>query len=246
MNECNSETEYRCRNGLCIDKIFVMDSIADCLDNSDETDGSNIGCFRGYNWNCENVQCPPLMFSCGDGRCYDGPIVMDEFKCISQRDRLYFKRILPSIRTLFSYITLIYNNSKPKLICYNETLCPHLSHNNYNISAIVTHNGLTCQPLNMFINEIYTDLLDIITSFQCENGNKCLSHHRLSDGYVDCTNGEDERQPHKCSVNLPYHYKCDNGTRCVSISTFQDYTVSTLLYSLIDHNPFSLYRLLLI
>lgn len=175
-----------------------------------------------------------------------GDVMMDEFKCISQRDRLYFKRILPSIRTLFSYITLIYNNSKPKLICYNETLCPHLSHNNYNISAIVTHNGLTCQPLNMFINEIYTDLLDIITSFQCENGNKCLSHHRLSDGYVDCTNGEDERQPHKCSVNLPYHYKCDNGTRCVSISTFHDYTVSTLLYSLIDHNPFSLYRLLLI
>ncbi|CAF4552339.1 unnamed protein product, partial [Rotaria magnacalcarata] len=36
LNECNSEREYRCRNGMCIDEEYFLDGDIDCQDQSDE------------------------------------------------------------------------------------------------------------------------------------------------------------------------------------------------------------------
>ena len=37
LNQCNSEKEFRCKNGLCIPISFAYDIIEDCLDRSDGT-----------------------------------------------------------------------------------------------------------------------------------------------------------------------------------------------------------------
>ncbi|CAF4147052.1 unnamed protein product [Rotaria sp. Silwood2] len=36
LNECNPETEYRCKNGMCIDEEYFLDGDIDCQDQSDE------------------------------------------------------------------------------------------------------------------------------------------------------------------------------------------------------------------
>ena len=63
------------------------------------------------------------------------------------------------------------------------------------------------------------------SEFWCNDKGKCLSHHRLSDGYDDCSNGEDEQQTNACSLDLPYRFQCDNGTRCISQILVNDFQV---------------------
>ncbi|CAF3936041.1 unnamed protein product [Rotaria sp. Silwood1] len=137
--------------------------------------------------------------------------------------------------TLFKHVSLFYNDTIPKWICYNETLCPYLTMNEFNLSKSHILNGSICRASNVFNNKIYTDLKDIFKEFKrfvrscalppnihllkecsmfsCDDKSKCLSFHRLSDGFQDCSNREDERQNVTCSFNLPYYrYKCDQET----------------------------------
>ncbi|CAF1081307.1 unnamed protein product [Adineta ricciae] len=231
LNECDETNEYRCLNGQCIDKVFYRDQYPDCADHSDEKFTSARSCFHNFGIQCEERWCPSMWFSCGDGHCYDGPNINDKNSCASQRDRLYLKQMMPSTLILFSHVTLVYKDNKPELICYNESLCPYLFKNDYFTANIMSINGSTCQLLNnqTFTNPVHDvkrlvrscSLLphiqefDQCLSFQCTDGSKCLSHHRLLDGYEDCSNGEDERQNNTCTLNHSYRFTCDSGTRCI-------------------------------
>ncbi|CAF2746911.1 unnamed protein product [Rotaria sp. Silwood2] len=64
------------------------------------------------------------------------------------------------------------------------------------------------------------------TLFQCNDGSKCLSRHRLMDGNTDCTNGEDEYEKATCSFRMPYRHTCDNGTRCIPLARLTDENVN--------------------
>ncbi|CAF1199732.1 unnamed protein product [Adineta ricciae] len=219
-NECNPDSEYRYSNGQCIDKILYRNHYYDCMDDSDETVFLSKSCnFFDPLMHCENYPCHSLLFSCGDGHCYNGPNVQSTDRCETQRDRLYFNQMPSSTLILYSHIHLIYNDMKPELIRFNQT-----------------SNELTCRLYNTFTDEKYTNFDDMLKDvkrfvrscsllqqnshncslFQCNDQSKCLSYHRLLDGVADCANEEDEYHPNSCSFQIPYRFACDNGTRCIS------------------------------
>ena len=249
MNECDVTTEYRCLNGQCIDKAFYRDQYFDCMDHSDERLVSTDDCFHKFDVRCEDRSCAPLHFSCGDGHCYDGPTTtVSDRSCGSQRDRLYFQRMQPSTLILFSHVTLIYRGTQAELICYNESICPSLSYeDNHSKMVTVGQNGSVCRVLK---NETYRTFSDMIQDvkrlaqscsslphtpasnqlamFQCHSQQKYISLHRLSDGYGDCPNGEDEQQNNTCALNQPYRFTCDQGKRCIHPSVVFNHIVSIL------------------
>ncbi len=246
-NECNPATEYRCRNGQCIDKEFYWDEYFDCMDHSDEIDVDTEQCYSDYSKICEDKPCPPLSFSCGDGFCYNGPNKINNL-CKSQRDRLYFNEMSQSTVILFSHITLIYNDMTSIMICFNKTLCPYLLNKN---TTFVRH-GLTCRLLSTFTNQTYMHFDDMLNDvrrfvrscsslprqyqssnnpalFRCDDGITFIANTRLSDGYNDCSNGEDEQPERACSLNLPYRLTCDKEARCIPISLIGNGIVSNCL-----------------
>ena len=76
---------------------------------------------------------------------------------------------------------------------------------------------------------------DNCSMFRCDDGSKCLSFHRLSDGIKDCANGEDEHQTLACSLHRADRFICDNGTKCISHHLFRDSIVSIHCYLISDN-----------
>lgn len=76
IHECELN-EFRCRNGFCIDRQFLFDGEADCLDLSDEqrhllqekyTNFSS--CYEQATIDCDEHWCNREEISCGDGQCF--------------------------------------------------------------------------------------------------------------------------------------------------------------------------------
>ena len=236
-NECDAETEYRCSNGLCIDKVFYYDGFFDCTDSSDEKFTYYLHCYDTFDLICEDSSCLSTWFSCGDGYCYDGPTTSLYYvSCESQRDQLYLMQMPPSTLILFSHIMLNYTDTQPNSICFNKTFCPFLA-DNYDGPRTVAANGLTCRSFDTFTDEKYVDFYEMVRKvkqlvsscsvlpnpawngncslFQCDDGSKCLHPHRILDGHRDCFNSEDEYHPDSCNLNLPYRFACDNKSQCI-------------------------------
>jgi hypothetical protein len=98
LNECESEVEYRCRNGMCIDQEYFLDGDeGDCLDLSDEQYNTVYQYERcAYQ---PHIVCDERMprgkhhFVCGDGEILpeDSRLRRDKIKvsCESYRDKNY-------------------------------------------------------------------------------------------------------------------------------------------------------------
>lgn len=91
-NQC-AENEYQCRNGMCINEVFLLDSYPslyspECLDGSDEVRRKrHKGCFTEPSFECEDTTCrSSFHFSCGDGDCISWPIIYDRSTCNSFRE----------------------------------------------------------------------------------------------------------------------------------------------------------------
>jgi len=72
LNECNPDTEYRCRNGMCIDEEYFLDGDIDCQDQSDEQSSSIYAitspCAIRPRLDCdERILGRKEYISCGDG-----------------------------------------------------------------------------------------------------------------------------------------------------------------------------------
>lgn len=257
INECDNMTEYRCVNGQCIDKAFYLDKEYDCMDESDEGDTGAINNHHPFSLVDQDRLCPLMWFSCGDGQCYDGPhFDLEETsirtgQCRTNRDRLYSQQMQKSKFILFTHVTLIYDDTVPQYICYNETLCPYLSMNEFNDSQSQIVNGLVCRAFNVFNSKNFKYVVDMFKEFKrfirscslppkikllnecsmfsCNDNSKCLSFHRLSDGFQDCLNGEDEQQNQLCSHDLSYYrFKCDHGKNCIRKTLVADKIVSSM------------------
>jgi hypothetical protein len=101
LSECDTHNEYRCRNGMCVPKSFILDLTMDCMDFYDEQASQDISqyCSNQSSVDCEDHSCGLADFSCGDGSCfwdltgYD--LLYDELyvECHNQRNSLYLKHI---------------------------------------------------------------------------------------------------------------------------------------------------------
>lgn len=149
---------------------------------------------------------------------------------------------------LFSHVMINYTNTQPDYICFNQSLCPYLAASNDMVT--VDHQNSTCRAFQSFTNRTYQHAHEMIIDLKrllcscslllfeydhhqsdcsmcrCNDGSKCLSYHRLSDGIIDCSYGEDENQLDVCSHNLSNQFTCDNGRKCFVNSLFMDGTVN--------------------
>ncbi|CAF1336151.1 unnamed protein product, partial [Adineta steineri] len=154
----------------------------------------------------------------------------------------------PLIYGLFQFVYLTNRsvdvfkyNITPDLICFNASRCPGLVYCSIDIGM---HNGLTCCKMNNLINitlmvwfqldEILIDLgqrcLTIGTDkacshsslFHCSRSLKCISKHRLVDGYGDCYYKEDELFP-ACQLNDSKRFICtSNPEKCLSLVAIEN------------------------
>jgi hypothetical protein len=98
FNECDSETEYRCRNGMCIDQEYFLDGDqGDCLDLSDEqyeTPFQFFLCAYKPDIICdERLPRSKQQYVCGDGEVIGEDSILQRDKirlsCESYRDKNY-------------------------------------------------------------------------------------------------------------------------------------------------------------
>jgi hypothetical protein len=110
---CDGETEFRCKNGMCIPKSFTFDMTFDCLDHSDEQfhllPFSSAECHMNPSLDCEEHICHRLEFPCGDGQCVDNP----SQSCKNGRNLFY-------LRLMF---TLPTTANKNDFECWKRMLC---------------------------------------------------------------------------------------------------------------------------
>ena len=52
--------------------------------------------------------------------------------------------------------------------------------------------------------------------FHCPNTSKCISRHRLVDGFSDCPDGSDEKYSSSCELNDPFRFECAREKKCLS------------------------------
>ena len=97
MNKCDSD-EYQCRNGMCINEDFLLDSFTssgldtECLDGSDEPviRFGNHRCHKPSRFECEDTMCQISdHFTCGNGECRSWPIPSMASGCETQRDQVF-------------------------------------------------------------------------------------------------------------------------------------------------------------
>lgn len=98
-NECDNTSEYRCRNGLCIPRSFLLDRTFDCPDRFDEQMNAqlvydhNILCSRNFlTADCEESRMGLNYFSCGNGQYIDMSHVYS-LDCSNYRDVSLVKQI---------------------------------------------------------------------------------------------------------------------------------------------------------
>ncbi|CAF0806986.1 unnamed protein product [Didymodactylos carnosus] len=84
-NECDSESEYRCKSGHCIDEAYFLDGDVDCQNQTDEqinNDLHNIArCPYTTNFNCDEfIVFSKMYFSCADGNIlYDRSLFQRDY-----------------------------------------------------------------------------------------------------------------------------------------------------------------------
>ena len=76
MTICRDD-QFRCSNGLCIDRAFLDDLSYDCLDRSDEHGTfakPEMACHEYPSFEYEEHNCAWMKTTCGDGRCIKSPL----------------------------------------------------------------------------------------------------------------------------------------------------------------------------
>ena len=133
INQCE-ENEYRCLNGMCIPKTYLIDLSYDCGDMTDEAysdEGLTMEseyCYNEVMILCDFSQTSWELFSCGDGQYVEG---YDELVCSNGRHFFYLRNLyLSSLSTnnneIFQCWFLLYcvtNEDNFKLLSYERSQC---------------------------------------------------------------------------------------------------------------------------
>ena len=175
-----------------------------------------------------NDRCEPLIDHCSSQwlTLPEYPIMFNlfQFVYLTNRSITDFKR-----------------NLMPDFICFNSTRCPAFLFCSIDIGM---HNGITCCRTNRLSNATLTYWHDLYYTFEnviqrclkigsdktcshpslfhCSLSSKCISKHRLVDGWDDCYFGEDESYP-ACQLNDSTRFICQSeSNKCLSIVALEN------------------------
>ncbi|CAF1198072.1 unnamed protein product, partial [Didymodactylos carnosus] len=122
----------------------------------------------------------------------------------------------------------------PDFICFNVSRCPALASCSVDIGMNTELNccrtvGLINATIGRWLEETFTDLVRRCSTigtdqnclhsslFHCPLSLKCISKHRLVDGWNDCYYGEDELFP-ACQLNDSWRFICESEpNKCLSM-----------------------------
>ena len=146
LNQCNSEEEFRCKTGLCIDKSFGYDEEIDCPDKSDAINIYNIDstmyllsqCNLYTKLECDETNYGWKRFSCGNGQFifYEdltSQVPIPGITCANKQNFIYLKKIFSSQNPNECWKSMIcltgFDYLYPNLNCFNkqniEKHCPN-------------------------------------------------------------------------------------------------------------------------
>ena len=154
------------------------------------------------------------------------PVMLSHVRFIFTTDETYFSNIVDHM----------WMSDK---ICYQEQLCDDMFN-----GEVVRINGSICRLAVDVLHSKYW-LWELLTRavrsvfnaacsskfptknetqcnknkalFQCPNSKKCISTHRLLDGFVDCTDATDEKYNNSCSLTNQHRFRCKSDLNiCVS------------------------------
>ncbi|CAF2631430.1 unnamed protein product [Rotaria sp. Silwood2] len=168
------------------------------------------------------------------------------FRCSLLSDRPS-RLILPEYPVMYGYFQFVYLTNRstnefkinvgPDFVCFDAQKCSGLLSRIVPIKII---DGLTCcrtfdlineYPRNDFnmLNYDFSRLYDECSTmgneisctnssyFHCNESLKCISYHRVGDGFRDCFYNEDELFP-ACHLNVSNRFSCTSDpTKCLSL-----------------------------
>ncbi|CAF0878112.1 unnamed protein product, partial [Didymodactylos carnosus] len=183
MNQCVDSTQYRCRNGMCIERQFAFDDIYDCLDGSDEIDDEKrkIRCQQYPFGECEEFNCGWMTYPIDDNSdCFMNShartIPVDRYNCTNRNgDEISVPRQLVQ-----------HNRCIPQITCTSSN----------DIGCYLLRNGsstpLAYYLFQDFCNGVVNRKL-VTDEADCQEFSlSCSSRSRACTGIWDCNNGYDE------------------------------------------------------
>ncbi|CAG5119298.1 unnamed protein product, partial [Candidula unifasciata] len=222
-------TEFKCNNSQCVFMAYLCDGIADCVDGSDEDQAQcdkHFKCPLGFyiaddhvcdGWsdcpfiqadeiNC-SAECKSNQFRCPNSQCIGAGNVCDgvcdclscadEDNCESQRCTVKEKYFCHSRE----HPTRCIDRDR---VCDTQNDCRDSSKGQDELSCIdTTHN---CSHFDMTYKKKF---------FKCPEG-RCIPEQKRCDYYMDCQNGEDEKNCNFTSCS-PGQFQCDTR-QCVPMS----------------------------
>ncbi|KAK2578017.1 hypothetical protein KPH14_008439 [Odynerus spinipes] len=188
-NRACTSSQFKCRNGECIDKSKHCDGVSDCRDKSDE-----YGCpCREDQFECSAGYCVPLSRRCdGYKDCYDG---MDEENCINTT-RCREDEFECASGTCVSKVAR----------CDGRTDCDdHSDEYNCTVTTCSSDQFRCIDGMCLSIDKRCNGVPDCRNGedenqcgcgdaeFRCTDG-QCISYELVCNGVSECPDGLDERE----------------------------------------------------
>ncbi|XP_047371433.1 modular serine protease-like [Vespa velutina] len=161
--------EFQCHDGECIASEFLCDGVANCKDQSDETQSE-----------CSKPQlvCSPYAFRCNYGACIDGDLTCNGIRnCIDNSDE-----------TLDSCSNNLYNTTTSVKCSINQFRC----NNGECIDAVKLCDGkVDCKDSSDETSSACESMNCEPYLFRCNYG-ACIDGDLMCNGIINCADGSDE------------------------------------------------------
>ncbi|CAF4054951.1 unnamed protein product, partial [Adineta steineri] len=195
INTCE-ENEYQCRNGMCVNKVFLLDESnslisPECLDRSDEHISNDVS---------DSAFIAPTI------PVWDGHIRLG-----------YFSNQTFSKSNLGTPNFICYDKKRcpffiPTLTVENYT-CIHINASNLFSNMDLYDPFITC---NQFFESTNDTHCPNSTMLRCLGTNKCISKRRIMDGISDCYGDFDESlSANSCALNDTDRFPCTSEQKCL-------------------------------
>ncbi|CAF1542354.1 unnamed protein product [Adineta ricciae] len=242
--------EFACGDGQCDTNDNVFSRSPACHNGRQKLSQRALLAFQAENEACwSKMTCLLGIVSFDEGQC-EGICKTSLTRCIRSLKNscpgpFFF---FPSYPVLLSHVYFLFSSSRidywanraPDFVCYDSQLCPFLPWTmKINGSSCIHVHDLGFRHMTQYWHTFIIRVHEIFSTcgrchnsssnfFQCNNGTKCISIHRLVDGVNDCIDGSDEKIEYSCTLTDSHHrFECplENKSRCIAPLLIQDHTV---------------------